>query len=159
MTTERIARLVACGVATLVLAAVPGAAAAQGVGVRAGVSADPDQFVFGGHLETDPLVEALLFRPSVEIGLGDNLTVIGLNVEFAYKVPIENGPWNVYFGGGPALNIWNRDDDLPGPGGTNTGGGFNILVGLGHAGGLFGEFKVGAIDSPDLKFLVGFTFD
>jgi hypothetical protein len=43
---------------------VPAAAAAQGAGVRAGVSIDPDQFYFGGHYETDALVDRVHFAPT-----------------------------------------------------------------------------------------------
>ena len=126
-------------------------------GVRAGVSGDPDQFVFGGHLETGPLAERLVFRPSGEIGLGSDLTVIALNFEFAYKLPRDGRSWAPYIGGGPALNIFNfesrrfRDD-------TAVEGGFNLLVGVEHRHNLFTEFKVGAMDSPGLKLLVGFSF-
>ena len=35
-----------------------------------GVSIDPDQVYVGGHIETEPLVERLVFRPNVEIGFG-----------------------------------------------------------------------------------------
>ena len=34
----------------------------------------------------------------------------------------------------------------------------NVLVGAESSGGLFFEFKVGAIDSPDFKFGVGYTW-
>ena len=34
----------------------------------------------------------------------------------------------------------------------------NLLFGVENRGGLFFEVKVGAIDSPDVKFGVGFTF-
>jgi len=39
-----------------------------------------------------------------------------------------------------------------------VGGGLNVLVGVEHAGGLFTELKVGAMDSPSVRFAVGFTF-
>ena len=122
-------------------------------GVRAGVSGDPDQFFFGGHFETDPIIERLTFRPNIEIGVGDNITLIALNFEFVYSIPIDNSPWRVYLGGGPAANIYSVDD---GDGGVE--GGFNLLVGLQHQRGLFTEFKVGALDSPDVKFTVGYAF-
>src|SRR6187399_2699278 len=32
-------------------------AAAQGPGIRGGISVDPDQFYFGGHYETSPLID------------------------------------------------------------------------------------------------------
>ena len=55
--------------AALVTLAILGAAAparAQSVGVRAGASVDPDQFYFGGHLETPPLVDRVYLRPNLE---------------------------------------------------------------------------------------------
>src|SRR5690242_7709759 len=57
-------------------------------GIRAGVSADPDQFFFGGHIETKPVAEHLTFRPNAEIGVGNDLVLIALNIEFAYWVPM-----------------------------------------------------------------------
>ena len=128
-------------------------ARAQSGGVRVGVSGDPSQFYFGGHYETAPFVEQLRFRPNLEIGVGDNHTLTTLNFEFAYFVPLQRrSPWSVYFGAGPALVIDHVTNN------TNTGGGFNILVGAQHKDGFFAEVKVGAIDSPGFKFGVGYTF-
>ena len=73
---------------------------AQGPGVRAGVSVDPDQFYFGGHIETSPLVDRLRFRPSVDIGLGDDITLVAGNFDFTYTFRARSG-WNLYVGGGP----------------------------------------------------------
>jgi len=147
------------GMTMAVLALAAAADAQLRAGVRAGASADPDQFFFGGHIETPPLIEHLTFRPNIEVGVGDNSTLIALNVEFAYWLPMDPGPWAVYFGGGPAANIFSFDDDREGrDGDTDVGGGFNILVGAQHRGGLFTELKVGAIDSPTLKFTVGYVF-
>jgi hypothetical protein len=129
-------------------------------GARAGVSSDPTQFYFGGHLETRPLVEQLSFRPNVEIGLGDDSTFVAFNLEFVYGIPLPDGsPWRVYLGGGPALAVRSFWDSGPRRGdGSETGGGFNILVGLEHREGLFTEVKVGALDSPGFKFAVGYNF-
>lgn len=130
-------------------------AAAQ-VGVRAGVSGNPDQFVIGGHYETKPLIPKLTFRPNVEVGVGDDSTLVALNIEFVYSIPLYGKPWRVYMGGGPAANIYS---DGNGNGdGADVAGGFNFLVGAQHDRGLFVEFKVGAIDSPTVKFLVGYAF-
>jgi hypothetical protein len=103
-------------------------AGAQTFGARAGASVDPDQFYFGGHLETSDLVENLRFRPNVELGIGDDLTLIALNFELAYHFRMRS-PWHVYAGGGPALNIVHGDSD------TDAGGGFNILLGVEHGAG------------------------
>ncbi len=142
------------GVVALVGLLMPAAASAQvSPGLRAGLSLDPDQFYVGGHIETDPLVERLVFRPSAEIGFGDNVTLAAFNFEFVWKFPRRRGDWGVYAGGGPAINLYQRDGS-----GDDAGGGFNFLAGLEHRNGLFFEFKLGVADSPDFKFGVGFTF-
>ena len=126
-------------------------AAAQELGVRAGVSANPDQFYFGGHAETAPLVGNLHFRPNLEVGIGDDTTLVAVNIEFAYHFPSQRS-WHVYAGGGPALNFIRRGGD------TDSEGGLNLLAGVQHARGLFAEFKVGTLDSPDVKLGVGYAF-
>jgi hypothetical protein len=137
--------------------AVPAAAQTR-IGIRAGASGDPDQFVFGMHVDTSPLIEHLTFRPNVEVGIGDNITLVALNIEFAYWVPIRNSRWQVYFPAGPAANIYSFDRP-PGRGSdTTVEGGFNLGVGIQHGRGLFTELKVGVIDSPDIKVVVGYVF-
>lgn len=139
------------------VAALPATAQAQGAGVRAGVSIDPDQFYFGGHFETDALADRVHFRPNIEAGLGSDLTLIALNFEFVYKFPRRN-QWRIYAGGGPGINFYsfdrgpNRDRD------TESDAGLNFLVGVEQTTGLFFEFKIGALDSPELKFGVGWSF-
>lgn len=136
---------------------LPAAAAAQGPGVRGGVSIDPDQFHVGGHFETDELVDSVHFRPNIEAGLGNDLTLVGLNFEFVYKFPQRN-QWRIYAGGGPAVNFYsfsrgpNRGRD------TESEAGLNVLIGVEQSSGLLFEFKIGALDSPELKFGVGWTF-
>ncbi len=130
-------------------------AAAQGFGVRGGVSIDPDQGYFGGHYETPPLIDSLFFRPNIEVGLGDHVTTTSLNMEFVYKFP-RSSDWGLYAGGGPAINFYSFDNILGDD--TSTDGGVNILFGVENRNGLSFEVKVGAIDSPDIKFGVGWTF-
>lgn len=136
-------------VSVLLGSSIPGYA--QGVGLRGGVSVDPDQFYFGGHYETSPVVERLHFRPNLEVGIGDDVVTTTLNFEFVYKFP-SRSTWRLYAGGGPAVNFYSFDND------TSTDPGLNFLVGAEVQNGLFFEFKVGAIDSPELKFGVGYTF-
>ncbi len=147
-------------VAILVLGFATSSAAQGQNGIRVGVSDDPNQFVFGGHIERSPVLDRLVFRPNLEIGLGNDLVLIALNFEFAYKIPLEGHPWTAYVGAGPALNILSFRDNDGGRGrdGTDVEGGFNILLGVEHDEGLYTEFKIGAGDSPDLKFLVGYSF-
>ena len=97
----------------------------------------------------------------VLIGVYPVLALLAFNLEFAYKMPLEDNPWTVYVGAGPALNILSFSDDGGRRGrrdDTEAEGGFNILVGAEHSGGLFAEFKIGASDSPDLKFTIGYSF-
>jgi len=132
----------------------PVAASAQVTGgLRAGLSIDPDQFYVGGHLETNPIVEHLVFRPNAEIGFGDDVTLAAFNFEFVWKFPRRRSDWGFYAGGGPAINFYQFD----GPN-DDTEAGFNFVGGLENRKGLFFEFKIGVDDSPDFKFGVGFTF-
>jgi len=146
---------------TAFIGAIASSARAQSsgaVGVRAGVSGSPDQFYAGLHYESEPFAEQLRFRPNLEIGVGSSQTIVALNFEFAYYIPLDTGrrrgvrPWSVYVGAGPALVIDRLTNN------TSTGGGFNILLGAQHRGGFFTELKVGMIDSPSVKFGVGYTF-
>lgn len=120
-------------------------------GVQGGMSVDPDQVFFGAHLRTDPLIDRLRFRPAVDIGLGEDLTLIALNFDFTYAFPAR-GAWGVYVGAGPSVNFSKIDN------GSNTGAGFNFIVGVQQRDGLFFEAKLGAGDAANLKLAVGYTF-
>ena len=147
------------GLSLAAWAADPTAAAAQqgGVGVRAGLSGDPDQFFFGGHGESGPIIERLTFRPNLEVGVGQDRTLVAINFEFAYRLSpgtSSRRPWVVYLGGGPAAVIASdsRRD------GTHFGDGLNVLIGVRRPRALFVELKAGLGDSPALKATVGCTF-
>jgi hypothetical protein len=128
--------------------------AQQGAGVRGGVSVDPDQFYVGGHFESDELIERLHFRPNLEVGFGDDLTTVGVNIEAIYKIPLRNRrDTSFYAGGGPGINIYDRD----GEDNSETEAGLNLLAGL-EFGNFFFEVKGGLFDSPDLKVGIGYTF-
>jgi len=132
--------------------AVTPAQAQVNAGVQAGLSLDPDQFYFGGHIETTPLVDRLRFRPSVDIGIGDDGTLVAGNFDFTYTFPASQ-PWSLYVGAGPTINWYDFDDS-----GSDTEGGFNFIIGAKNRERLFFELKVGMEGSPDLKFGVGYTF-
>jgi hypothetical protein len=139
--------------ATALVIVTAASAAAQSAGVRTGVSGSPDQFYFGLHYETEPLIEQVRFKPNFEVGIGSGQTLVAVNLEFVGKFPINSEPWDFYLGAGPALVIANVNNV-----GTDTGGGFNILLGVEHRKGLFTELKVGFVDSPAVKFSVGYIF-
>ena len=127
------------------------AAAQVAAGVRGGLSIDPDQVFVGGHLETAPLIDRLRFRPNVEVGFGNDLTLTAFNFEFVYGFPAR-GPWHVYAGGGPSVNFFRIGDR------NHTDAGFNLLVGAENRTGLFFEGKIGVASGANAKFAVGYTF-
>ena len=150
----RLLRNVLCGavVTCAVLIAGAGTASAQGPGVRAGVSVDPDQFYVGGHYETDELIDHLYLRPNLEVGFGDDVTTYAVNIEAVYKFPLKSRrDTSFYAGGGPAILIYDRDN------GSDTMGGLNLLGGI-EFGKFFFEVKGGVFDSPNLKVGIGYTF-
>ena len=55
-------------------------------------------------------------------------------------------------GGGPRSTSTTTD------GGSDTQAGLNFVLGVAHRGGFFVEAKVGAFDSPNLKFGFGYSF-
>ncbi len=146
--------LVAAVFTALLGASSPASAQGLELGVRGGASVDPDQFYFGAHVETPALVDRVHLRPNLEIGLGDDATLVAVNIEAVYKYPLHQSPWLVYGGGGPAINYYNFDGDRD----SDTRGGLNFVGGLEHDRGLFFEVKVGAWESADLKFGVGYNF-
>jgi hypothetical protein len=149
--TTAMKRFALAAAACALVTAIPSDARAQAVGVRGGVSIDPNQFFFGLHYETVPLVDRVHFRPSLEVGFGDNVTLAALNFEGVYKYPISGTPWRVYAGAGPAINVYRN-------GGSDARAGFNFLGGVENASGLMLEVKFGVIDSPEFKVAVGYIF-
>jgi len=155
--STRFALFVALATFALVLSGTAAYAQQPGTGLRAGVSSDPDQFYFGAHFDTGPIFDRLSFRPNAEIGVGNDVTTVAGNFEFVYWWPIRRHPWSVYAGGGPAVNLY-RFSDRVGGGDSEVDPGFNILFGAAHRGGLFAELKLGFIDSPEVKFGIGYTW-
>ena len=144
-------------VATLLLISTNTAMAQEGgAGVRAGISVDPDQFYFGGHVDVKEIVDRFWFRPNAEVGVGNGATLFALNGEFVYFLPVRNTEWRPYFGGGPAfvLTTVKANDNRN----TNVGPGFNFVGGIQQQKGLLAEIKIGAIDSPNFKLGLGWTW-
>jgi len=139
---------------TLVLSLVAGGASAGQYGIRGGLSVDPDQFHFGGHVDLGPVIETVRIVPNIEIGLGSHETWFTFNGDFIYDFP--QTPWSV--GGELGINVVNRD----GPGSNDTDIGLSALgdyrVALSSGKTLLLEAKLGLSDSPNFKFTVGWNF-
>jgi hypothetical protein len=135
------------------------AAAQSGFGFHGGGTLDPDQGFFGMHVVTSPLTGQLRVYPGADVGFGDGVTLVAFHVDFTQWFQL-NPRWHLYFGGGPAVNVYRFDangqfeDDTF----TEVEGGFDSLVGFAHDSGLMLEMRVGANGSPDLRFTLGFTF-
>lgn len=159
----------AAALATLALA--PGAAQAsdplsdvgfRGWGPRLGLTVNPDQFHFGAHMDFGNFAQHVRFQPNVEVGLGDDLTLVTVNFEAAYRFRETWDVWSPYLGGGLGVNFASYDTEgLDGD--TSTDLGVSLLGGIekGLSSGdrFFVETKLGVVDeSPDVKVTVGWTF-
>ena len=132
--------------ALLAAAATP---ALAGVGLRAGLSLSPDDFLIGVHFKTSALAENLNFVPSVEAGFGDETMIAGnADLHYVFKTDSKLAP---YAGGGLTLNWFDTD------GGSDTEFGGSFLGGIQLTPKMFFEAKVGLGDVPDWKFLVGWN--
>ena len=149
-----------CLIVTFLFAAERSAIAQSRAGIRGGVSADPDQVYFGAHVDISEIVDNFWFRPNVEAGVGNGGTLVGFNAEFVYLFT-RSREWTPYFGGGPGLVIRSFRRGPPGPApdrDTDVGPGFNFVGGIQRTKGLLAEIKIGALDSPDFKLGIGWTW-
>jgi hypothetical protein len=132
--------------AALVLSAATPAIA--GVGLQAGLSLDPDNFLIGAHWKSKPLGESLFWVPSVELGFGD-VTMVAGNVDLHYEFKTES-KLAPYAGGGGTLNWFDSDG-----GDSDVEFGGSLLGGIQLNSGMYFEAKYGLGDVPDWKLLVG----
>ncbi len=151
-----------------VLVILPAAAHAAGPvvlsgGPRVGISSSPDQFYIGGQLELGDFAPPWTVDPSLDLGFGDNETVIGLNLDGLYHLTLNNSDWTPYLGAG--LGIANISiDEPPGtPDVSETQAGLNVILGVSAPtrGGSrwFSELRFGVgSDFPALKLLGGMNF-
>ncbi len=132
-----------------------------GWGPRIGATVEPDQFHFGAHADFGMRDSHLRFEPNAELGLGDGLTTLSLNLDGAYRFSSQWESWSPYLGGGVGYNFYGTEDK--GLTGDTTGGaGLNVLGGFskGMASGsrFFVEGRAGFIDAPDFMVTTGWTF-
>ena len=130
----------------------------QGWGPRVGISADPDQLFGGVHFDLGEIVEHLRLQPNVEIGFGDDVTTVtgGVAVHWLYEVDWQG--WQPYSGAEVGLNYLNfdgrRDSDTELA--LNAIGGIEVRLESDNR--LSFEIKLGILEEPDVKLLVGWTF-
>jgi len=133
-----------------------------GIGGRVGATLDPDQVHFGVHADLGEIVEQLVFRPNVEVGVGNDLTLVAINPEVVYRFTDHRTKNYVpYAGGGIGLNFLSHDNGHPLADDDEFQVGLNLLGGLefetSKTSSLFMEAKFGIGDSPEVKLSFGFT--
>jgi hypothetical protein len=144
-----------------------GSAHAQGAvttgwGPRIGFSVDPDQLVLGGQLIIGEIAPSMTFDPNLELGVGDDVTVIAANLDLHYHFAIEGSNWRPYAGAGIGINFIEFDAPPGFDDDSDTEIGGNLIIGAGtptsSGNRFFGEMKFGLGDIPTLKMLVGWNF-
>ncbi len=131
----------------------------RGIGPRVGLTVNPDQIHFGGHIDFGDLADNLMMLPNLEIGFGDNVTTVAPSFELDYRFRSDWGVWTPYLGGGigPVFYSAKHGDSW-----SKLGVYLQFGVGKGSSGSQSGHFfiegKLGLADAPDFKASVGWTF-
>jgi hypothetical protein len=137
------------------------------LGIRGATSLDPELFLFGVHSQMGPFFSDNVYaRPNFELGFGELTTLAAFNFEGIYRLPVvqRTSRWNIYLGGGPALNWSHRNlNEETDRGKIDFGDmsldvGFNFLLGLQSRDGIFLEMKTSAYSIPTLRFEIGYNF-
>ena len=131
----------------------------HGIGPRVGLTVNPDQIHFGGHIDFGDLADNLMMLPNLEIGFGDNLTTVAPSFEVDYRFRSDWGVWTPYLGGGIGPVFYSAKH---GGSWSKLGVYLQFGVGKGSSGSQSGHFfiegKLGLADAPDFKATVGWTF-
>jgi hypothetical protein len=135
------------------------------LGVRIGAGLDPELFMLGVHAGIGPIFSRnFYFRPNAEFAFGEVTDMVALNLEGAYRLPVNfrHGRWSAYVGAGPALNfvhqgLERRDIDF---GNFDYETGLNVFTGVRFRRGTFAEVKTSlwAPSVPTLRLIFGYTF-
>lgn len=137
------------------------------LGIRGATALDPELFLFGVHSQMGPFFSDNIYaRPNLELGFGELTTLLAFNFEGMYRLPVvqKTSRWNIYLGGGPALNWSHRNlNEETDRGKIDFGDmsldvGFNFLLGLQSREGFFLEMKTSAYSIPTLRFEFGYNF-
>jgi hypothetical protein len=149
---KRIAAVSTLAIA-LFLAASPAHADPMRFGAQAGLSVNPDQFVFGLH-GTMPISSMIDFAPGFELGAGSSAFTIALNGDLHVNLSTDSS-LRPYVGGG--LTYYNFNPSGGGGSSSNVGGSLLGGIWLGRKTGtpFFLEAKVGLGDVPDFKAMIG----
>ena len=154
----------------LVLSALPAASAEMGLrgwGLRAGVASDPDQVLLGVHWDLGDVAPQLRMVPNVQLGIGDDATVLEGTLPVHYVFGKVDAGFAPYAGGGLAV-AWIDFDHDDGHGNDFDGDDSDVELGAKVLGGLewglrsgnkfFVELNLGIGDIHDFQAVAGWTF-
>lgn len=138
-------------VLAVIALAVPMAASAQGLAVRAGANVNPDQVYFGGQYDVGPFTRNIWFQPTADLGIGNGAKLAAFDFDVAIHRALDRrSVWTAYAGGGPAIDWYHF------PTYNSSGWGFNVLGGVLHQSGMFVEIRAGMGNSPDMRLGAGY---
>ena len=131
-----------------------------GIGPRVGVSSDPDQIIGGVHFNFGEFVPHLRFQPNVELGFGDDFTILSATAPVHYRFQVD-APVVPYAGGGLTLAFVkfdpdNGDSDTDFEIGAKAIGGVEWPLSGNNA--FFVELNVGFGDIQDVQVMAGWMF-
>jgi hypothetical protein len=159
---------VSAALSLALLLLVPAAAPAldlhpRDVHLRAGVSLNPDQFHAGVQAAIGSPAR-VVFRPSVDLGIGNGVVLASLNGDVLYRLD-RAGRLQPFFGGGPALSLVDVTDGVGESEGVETELAGHVVAGLhwlpsrGKSGRRYlVEARAGFGDTPDFKLTLGIAF-
>jgi len=131
----------------------------HGIGPRVGLTFNPDQVHFGGHIDFGDLAPNWMMLVNLEVGIGEDRTTVAPSFELDYRFRDNWGVWTPYLGGGLGPVFYSHDN---GGSSSDFGAYMQFGVGKGSAGNQSGHFfiegKLGLADAPDFKATVGWTF-
>jgi hypothetical protein len=131
----------------------------EGWGIRAGLSVDPDQALFGFHWDLGEIVEHLRLQPNVELGLGDDVVTVFGSVPVHYMFRVQS-KFTPYAGGGIVVGVASYDrpnnDDTSFEAGARIIGGLQWPLNNGNP--LAVEVNLGLGDVQDFEAKVAWTF-
>jgi len=140
------------------------------IGINAGVGLDPELILIGATGQFGPIFSPdLYFRPGVEFGWGEVTTMVSLNPNIVYRLPItaRTGQWTLYVGGGPGFNFTHKSFQQTTGSGSSVSfhalhddATLNILGGIQRRSGMFTEIQtsVYAQTAPVLSLIIGYRF-
>lgn len=139
-------------------AAASGEMGFYGWGFRLGLGDDPDQVILGIQQDLGEFVEHLRFQPNLELGLGDDHTIVSGTIPVHYRFQTDSSV-TPYAGGGLQV-AWidrekGRDDTELEISPVFIGG---AEWSLRKGSDLFLEFHLGTGDAHSAKLVVGWMF-